>query len=152
MDFVEITGCCYGIKQANHEFDKDLVNVLIAAGFAPTPSDHHSFHKRCPINPTDSLTLNMHVDDGWYVTCSQTLRDELKNTLQHRYGTITFNGESSGVCGVRLTRNPDHSCTLDQPYSQIPPSVWNGPSASCTHTFYPYFLWSTNWSDPCRPH
>ena len=42
----KITGCCYGIKRANHEFDEDLVNVLIAAGFAHTPSDHHSFHKR----------------------------------------------------------------------------------------------------------
>ena len=71
----EITGCCYGIKQANHEFDKDLVAILTNAGFVPTPSDNHSFHKRCPINPADSLTLNMHVDDGWYITCSPTLRE-----------------------------------------------------------------------------
>ena len=110
----EITGCCYGIKQANHEFDKDLVNILTKAGFLPTPSDHHSFHKRCPINTADSLTLNMHVDDGWYVTCSPTLRDELKSILQQRYGPIAFNDESTGVCGVRLTRHSNHSCTLDQ--------------------------------------
>ena len=60
----EITGCCYGIKQANHEYDKDLINFLTFAGFHPTPSDYHSFHKPCPDNPADSLTLNMHVDDG----------------------------------------------------------------------------------------
>ena len=110
----EITGCCYGIKQANHEYDKDLTHLLTSAGFTPTPSDHHSFHKRCPNNPLDSITLNMHVDDGWYVTCSTTLRAELKLLLESRYGTIAFNDESTGVCGVRLTRNPDHSCTLDQ--------------------------------------
>ena len=60
----EITGCCYGIKQANHEYDKDLTNLLNTAGFVPTPSDHHSLYKRCPDNPLDSLTLNMHFHDG----------------------------------------------------------------------------------------
>jgi hypothetical protein len=110
----EITDCCYGIKQANHEYDKDLIHTLTEAGFIPTASDHHSFHKRCPVNTDDSLTLNMHVDDGWYVTTSTTLQNELKHILQTRYGTIAFNDASTGVCGVRLTRHPDHSCTLDQ--------------------------------------
>ena len=110
----EITGCCYGIKQANHEYDKDLITILTSAGFNPTNSDHHSFHKWCPDNPADSLTLNMHVDDGWYVTTSTTLREELKSILRDRYGTIDFNDASTGVCGVRLTRHADHSCTLDQ--------------------------------------
>ena len=50
----EITGCCYGIKQANHEYDKDLTLLLTKAGFLNTASDHHSFHKRCPDNPLDS--------------------------------------------------------------------------------------------------
>ena len=110
----EITGCCYGIKQANYEYDMDLTNLLTFAGFVQTPSNHHSCYKRCPHNPSDSLTLNMHVDDGWYVTCLLTLRHELKMLLEGRYGPIAFNGESTGVCGVRLTRHPDHSCTLDQ--------------------------------------
>ena len=56
----------------------------------------------------------MRVDDGWYVTCSTTLREQLKTILQRRYGTIAFNDESTGVCGVRLTRHANHSCTLDQ--------------------------------------
>jgi hypothetical protein len=110
----EITGCCYGIKQANHEYDKDLINLLTNAGFLPTASDPHSFHKRCPDNPANSLTLNMHVDDGWHVTCSITLLLELKALLTARYGPIEFHDASSGVCGVRLTRHHDHSCTLDQ--------------------------------------
>lgn len=110
----QITGCCYGIKQANHEFDKDLVNLLTEGGFVPTASDHHSFYKQCPLHPKDSLTLNMHVDDGWYITTSQTLRDNLKAILQRRYGPIAFNDASTGVCGVKLTRHTDHSCTLDQ--------------------------------------
>ena len=73
----EITGCCYEIKQANYEFDKDLTLLLTNAGFMPTSSDQHSFHKRCPDNPLDSLTLNMHVDDGWHVTCSSRLLTQL---------------------------------------------------------------------------
>lgn len=78
------------------------------------PSDHHSCYKRCPHNLSDSLALNMHVHDGWYVTCSLILRQERKMLLEGRYGPIAFNDESTGVCGVRLTRHPDHSCTLDQ--------------------------------------
>ena len=92
----------------------DLTNLLTSAGFVSTPSNHHSCYKRCPHNPSDSLTLNMHVDDGWYVTCLLTLRQELKMLLEGRYGPIAFNGESTGVCSIRLTRHPDHSCTFDQ--------------------------------------
>lgn len=33
----QITECCYGIKQANHEFDKDLVKLLTAGGFLRSP-------------------------------------------------------------------------------------------------------------------
>ena len=80
----------------------------------PTSSDHHSFHKRCPDDPLDSLTLNMHVDDGWHVTCSGRLLAELKDVLTSRYGPIDFNDTSTGGCGVRLTRHSSHSCTLDQ--------------------------------------
>lgn len=36
----EITGYCHGIKQANHEYDKDLPLLLTNAGFFPTASDH----------------------------------------------------------------------------------------------------------------
>ena len=110
----EITGCCYGLKQANYEYDKDLTQLLTTAGFLPTASDHHTFFKRCPNNPLDSLTLNMHVDDGWHITCSTQLLTELKAILNKRYGAIDFHDASTGVCGVRLTRHPDHSCTLDQ--------------------------------------
>lgn len=110
----EITGCCYGLKQANHEYDQDLARVLAAAGFHPTPSDHHTFHKTCPLNPLDSLTLNIHVDDGWHCTTSTTLLADLKATLTARYGPIDFHDHSTGICGVRLTRHPDHSCSLDQ--------------------------------------
>ena len=56
----------------------------------------------------------MHVDDGWHITCSSRLPAELKDVLVSRYGPIDFNDNSTGVCGVRLTRHPDHSCTLDQ--------------------------------------
>ena len=107
----EITGCCYGLKQANHEYDKDLINLLTAGGLVPTASDHHSFYKQSPLNPADALTLNMHVDDGWYITCSHTLRDYLKAILQRRYGPIAFIDASTGV---KLTRHPDYSCALDQ--------------------------------------
>ena len=83
----EIIGCCYGIKQANHEFDKDLTLLLTNAGFIPTSSDHHSFHKRCPDNPLDSLTLNMHVDDGWHITSSSV---SLLNVFSHTHLQLHF--------------------------------------------------------------
>ena len=138
----EMTDCCYGIKQANYEFDKDLTLLLTNAGFMPTSSDHHSFHKHCPDNPLDSLTLNMHVDDGWHVTCSSRLLAELKDVLTSRYGPIDFNDTSTGVCGVRLTRHSNHSCTPTTHITQflhragmdlVPPSL----TPSTTDLFNP---------------
>ena len=104
----EIIGCCYGIKQANHAFGRDLTLHLTNAGFIPTSSDHHSFHKRCPDNPLDSLTLNMHVDDGWHITSSSRHLVQLKDVLTSRYGPIDFNDASqasaeSGSPGTQTT-------------------------------------------------
>jgi hypothetical protein len=52
------------------------------------------------------------VDDGFYVSTCPTLLKELKTLLTTRYGEIDFNDESTGVCGVELTRHADHSCSL----------------------------------------
>lgn len=136
----EITGCCYGIKQANHEFDKDLVTILTKAGFVPTPS-HHSFHKRCPIDPAESLTLNMHVDDGWYVTCSPTLRDELKTILQQRFQRRIYRSRWSPF--DKTFQSLLHSRPRN-PHPQVPSSVWYGSRPPSPYTLHSQFLRPTN--------
>ena len=85
----EITGCCNGIKLANHKYHKDIVALLTNAVFPPNSSDDHNFYEQCQLTLADSHTLNVHVDDCWYIiTCSTTFRDELKLILQSRYGCL----------------------------------------------------------------
>ena len=110
----EIIGSVYGIKQANNIFDKDLTSLLSANGYLPTDEDPHTFTKRCPLDPTDYLHVNLHVDDGQYAGTSAHLVRELQDILRKRYGAdVPFNPESAGICGVRLTRHPNHDITLD---------------------------------------
>ena len=110
----EIVGSVYGIKQANNIFDKDLSTLLSTNGYIPTDEDPHTFTKRCPLNPADYLHVNLHVDDGQYAGTSDYLVQELVGILRKRYGIdVPFRPESEGICGVRLTRHPNHDITLD---------------------------------------
>jgi hypothetical protein len=114
MRFAELTGSMYGTKNANAIFDKDFTATLLAAKFTPLPEDPHTFTKRCPVDPSDYLHLNMHVDDGTYFSTSVYLTNELQQLIKRRYGDdVPFRPESEGICGVRLTRHHDHSVTLD---------------------------------------
>lgn len=110
----EIVGSVYGIKQANHIFDKDLSTLLSTHGYLPIDEDPHTFTKRCPIDPTNYLHVNLHVDDGQYASTSDHLIQELVDILRKRYGTdVPFRPESEGICGVSLTRHSNHDITLD---------------------------------------
>ena len=109
----EIIGACYGLKQANNVFDTELIALHTAAGFHPTISDHHTFRKVCPINPANSLIINLHVDDGFYLSTSPTLLAEYKDLLTTRYGPIKFADTCTSICGIHITRHTDHSVTLD---------------------------------------
>ena len=109
----EIVGACYGLKQANHVFDTEIIALHTSSGYLPTPSDHHTFRKVCPLNPANSLTINLHVDDGFYLSTSPTLLAEYKEILSNRYGPIEFNDNCTSICGINVTRHTDHSITLD---------------------------------------
>ena len=109
----EIVGACYGLKQANHVFDTEITALHTANGYLPTPSDHHTFRKICPLNPANSLTINLHVYDGFYLSTSPQLLAEYKDILIRRYGPITFNDKCTSICGITVTRHTDHSITLD---------------------------------------
>jgi Reverse transcriptase (RNA-dependent DNA polymerase) len=109
----EIIGACYGLKQANHVFDTELTALHTAAGFHPTNSDHHTYRKVCAVNPSNSLTINLHVDDGFYLSTSPSLLIEYKALLTDRYGPIAFNDHCTSICGITVTRHTDHSITLD---------------------------------------
>ena len=110
----EIVGSMYGLKQANSIFDKDFAATLASHSFLPVPEDPHTFTKRCPSNPENYLHLNMHVDDGQYFSTSKLLTEELCTLINNRYGPdVPFRPVSEGICGVRLTRHPNHDVTLD---------------------------------------
>ena len=109
----EITGACYGLKQSNNVFDQDIIALHVSNGYLPTASDHHTFRKVCPLNPSNSVTINLHVDDGFYVSSSSHLLSEYKAILLQRYGPIDFNDHCTSICGMSLTRHSDHSITLD---------------------------------------
>lgn len=110
--YAVVQRCVYGLKQSNNVFDQDLTNLLTKGGFLPTASDPKTYVKRSPTNPANKLTLNLHVDDGWYISNCPLLLADLKTLLTGRYGPIEYHDESTGVCGVELTRHKDHSCTL----------------------------------------
>ena len=112
--YAEITGAMYGTKQANAIYDKDFTATIRSAGYDATPEDPHTFVKRCPTDATDYLILNTHVDDGQFFSTSIHLTNELETLLKKRYGEdVPFRRESEGICGVRLTRHPNHDVTLD---------------------------------------
>lgn len=102
----EIVGPLNGLKQSNHIYDQNLIATLASQGYNQLPSAPYIFHKRCPNNPQDYLTLPMNVDDGTIYTTSPYLLSELKSLLVKRYGTIDFIDKSPGMCGVNYTYHP----------------------------------------------
>ena len=109
----EIVGAMYGLKQSNNIYDQDLIITLETAGYTPCPSHPYTFIKRCPANPADYLIVSFHVDDGELVCTSDHLFPEFKDIITKRYGITKFHTPSQGICGIRLTANPDKSITLD---------------------------------------
>jgi hypothetical protein len=109
----EIVGAMYGLKQSNYIYDQDLITTLETAGYNPCPSHPYTFIKRCPTNPADYLIVSFHVDDGELVCTSDHLFPEFRDIITKRYGITKFHTPSQGICGIRLTANPDKSITLD---------------------------------------
>ena len=140
-----LTGPMNGIKQANHLFDQDLIHQFESRGYTRCPSSPYSFTKRCPHNPLNYLTVSMNVDDGEYVSTSDTLLEELQSFIRHRWGPHTqFIEPSPGMCGIRMTHHSNRDISMDYgPYIRkvlrrigmhtIPPAL----TPSLAHFFDP---------------
>ncbi len=112
---VEFTGPVNGLKQANYIFEQDLIKTLENAGFMRLPSAPCVFHKRCPIDPKDYITVPMNVDDGLSLSTSEPLLAEFKEVLTTRYGHIEF------------VNNPSNMCSVHYNYHENGISLDNGP-------------------------
>ena len=111
--WAELLRPVYGLKQSNHIFDYGLGNLLMSNAWMPTPSDPYTFRKVCPHDPTDFLAINLHVDDGSYMGCSASLRNELQQLLLTRYGPdLVFQLGDCGICGVESSTSTDGSVSL----------------------------------------
>ena len=87
------------------------------------------------------IVIDMHVDDGSFISDNDDFMTELEVALRERYGKeVTFTRESSEVCSVRLARLPTGDVKLDcGPYilkmlhkcgmDDVPPALT--PSQAC---------------------
>jgi hypothetical protein len=74
----------YGLKQDKAAaFDADLTTTMASEGFFPIPSNPKTFHKLCPLNPLNSLSVTRHVDDGAVYRTSDHLLEDLKTLLSN---------------------------------------------------------------------
>ena len=110
--WAEVKQCLYGLKQSNHEFDVRFNDFLTSLGYTPLPSDPKMYIKRAPDGTL--IVIDMHVDDGSFISDSDEFMTELEVALKKRYGEeVTFTRDSAGVCSVRLTRLPTGDVKLD---------------------------------------
>lgn len=109
----EIVGGQYGIKQSNNLFDNDICGELERNGYHSEELSPHIFGKRCPIDPSDSIAVNLHVDDGAVVSTSAFLSVEFKSILSAKYPNMKWQDEMKHYCGIDVHRLPDLSVHLD---------------------------------------
>ena len=108
----EVTGAHYGLRQSNHIFEQDLEKNLASINLLPCPSHTRTYHQQCPLNPLNSLTLSMTVDDGTGHFTSEHLFNQLKQKIIDRYGPTTFHVPARGTCGLTQVINADNSITV----------------------------------------
>ena len=112
----EVIGAHYGLKQSNHIYDQDFINLLTSDGFTPCPSHPYTFQKwsipSLHAPPSHHLFVSMHVDDGdSNTTCPQMYKD-FQKLITDRYGDLPFHSPSQGTCGQVQVLNKDKSITL----------------------------------------
>ena len=112
----EVIGAHYGLKQSNHLYDQDFINLMTSNGFTPCPSHPYTFQKwsipTLHAPPSHHLFVSMHVDDGdSNTTCPQMYKD-FQKLITDRYGDLPFHSPSQGTCGQTQVLNADKSITL----------------------------------------
>ncbi len=108
----EVTGAHYGLKQSNHIYDQDFIELLLRNGYTRCPSEAYTFRKISPTDPLDFIHVSMHVDDGDGNTTCPALYAELKSIIETRYGPTNFDSPSKGICGQVQETNSDKSIKL----------------------------------------
>jgi hypothetical protein len=108
----EVVGSHYGLKQSNHIYDQNYINLLLKHGYSRCPSEMYTFRKVSTIDPLDSIKVSMHVDDGEGNTTCPILYKELQQIVLSRYGTTTFHSPSRGMCGQVQVTHPNKAITL----------------------------------------
>jgi len=108
----EVVGAHYGLKQSNHIYDQDFIQLMLNDGFLSTPSHPYTFVKFSPTSPLDKIIVSMHVDDGDGNTTLPSLYDDFKRLIINRYGAVEFHSPSKGTCGQVQVVNLDNSITL----------------------------------------
>jgi hypothetical protein len=78
----------YGSKNANALFADDFTATLNTAGFFSNPCDEKLFTRFNPIDPSDSCSVCIHVDDGEGWSTNPSYVQELHAVLNRRYGEI----------------------------------------------------------------
>ena len=118
----EIIGAQYGLKQSNSIFTEAFRKILNTHGYSNTELAPHIYRKQCPDNPKNYLFINMHVDDGAFLSTSPTLTAELKEFLTAELGSaegfpLTWEDTIDTYLAKHFTRNTDGSMQVDMaPY------------------------------------
>jgi hypothetical protein len=112
----EVIGAHYGLKQSNHIYDQDFINLMLQDGFTQCPSHPYTFEKWSIPNvhapPSHHLFVSMHVDDGDCNTTCPIMYRAFKQLIIDRYGDLEFHSPSKGTCGQEQVLNSDKSITL----------------------------------------
>jgi hypothetical protein len=112
----EVIGAHYGLKQSNHIYDQDFINLLTSDGFTQCPSHPYTFQKwsipSLHAPPSHHLFVSMHVDDGDSNTTSPQMYTDFRKLITDRYGDLPFHSPSQGTCGQTQVLNTDKSITL----------------------------------------
>ena len=112
----EVIGAHYGLKQSNHIYDQDFINLMLNDGFIQCPSHPYTFQKWSipTINapPSHHLFVSMHVDDGDCNTTCPIMYQAFQKLIIDRYGDLEFHSPSKGTCGQEQVLNSDKSITL----------------------------------------
>ena len=111
-----VEGAHYGLRQSNHIYDQDFINLLVSDGFTPCASHPYSFAKwsipGLHVLPSHHIFVSMHVDDGDGNTTCPALYSAFQDLIIRRYGDLPFHSPSKGTCGQVQVTNTNNSTTL----------------------------------------
>lgn len=99
----------YGLKQASREWNMEFCKQLFDHGFVQSSNDHCLFTKGAGVS---FLCILVYVDDILVTSPSQSLIDEFKQFLHHKF-TIKDLGPAKFFLGIEIARSVEGT-TLNQ--------------------------------------